>query len=218
MMQYNKIGWTAFEVKQSMQSMNIYLLRHGETDWNIEKRFQGQRDIPLNANGISQIEKSAEILAEMIDGVDHILTSPLCRAQKTAQTAADKLGFDKKNIEIAPLFIERAFGEGEGVAGDDLWDETVIAQFQGAETLDELCCRAQAALQMTAKEYSGKNVLVAAHGAILRAVLAAVLGRQFVYEEKKMKLESGCVHWLQYDSVSWKVYKCDLGEKQWKKI
>jgi len=33
-----------------------------------------------------------------------------------------------------------------------------------------------------------------------------------------MKLESGCVHWLQYDSVSWKVYKCDLGEKQWKKI
>ena len=198
--------------------MKIYLLRHGETDWNIERKFQGQQDILLNANGISQIERSAQILSEMVPCVDQILTSPLGRALKSAEIAAQKLNFPKDQILIEPLFIERAFGEGEGVVSRDLWNEAEIAQFEGAETLDALCGRAQLALQKMTDEYAEKDILIASHGAILRAVLAAVLGRKRVYEEIRMKLESGCVHMLQNENGIWQVFKCDLDETQWKRI
>ena len=198
--------------------MNIYLLRHGETDWNIEKRFQGRRDIPMNANGVQQIERSAQVLASLIPDVDVILSSPLVRAKKTAEIAADRLGYAKEDIVIEPMFIERGFGEAEGVASEDLWNEEVIARYAGVESLDDLCERAKSALEKVTEQYAGKTVLVAAHGAILRAVLAAVLGRKNVYEVAKMKLESGCVHLLKYEDGAWSAFKCDIGEVVFKKL
>jgi len=198
--------------------MNIYLLRHGQTDWNIEGRFQGRMDIPLNAQGVCQIEKAMEVFAGMQPKVDVILTSPLVRAKKSAEIAAGKLGYVSEDIISEPLFIERSFGEAEGQITAQMWNEDVISQFAGAELQDQICDRADLALQKVAERYSGKNVLVAAHGAILKAVLAAVLGRQEVYEIRKMKLESGCIHRLTLKDGIWKAYKLDMNAAAFKEI
>ena len=192
--------------------MNIYLLRHGETDWNLEGRFQGRMDIPMNDNGGAQIQRSMDALAALSPDVEVILTSPLSRARKSAESAADKLGICRDEIVIAPDFIERAFGEAEGTVTTQMWDEQVIASFAGSEKKDEVCDRAQQALFAAAEQYTGKNILIAAHGAILKAVIAAVLGRQEVYENRRMKLESGCIHLLQYNDGLWSAWKLDQTE------
>ena len=189
--------------------MNIYLLRHGETDWNIEGRFQGRMDIPMNDNGIAQIRRSMEALAAVSPEVDVILCSPLSRARQSAEIAADSLGISRQDIVIAPAFIERAFGEAEGTVTTQMWDEQVIASFAGSEKTEEVCDRARQALFAAAEQYAGRNILIAAHGAILKAVLAAVLGQKEVYECRKMKLESGCIHLLQYEDGIWSARKLD---------
>ncbi len=86
--------------------MNIYLLRHGETDWNLEGRLQGHEDIGMNQNGINQIEKAAEVLAGCMQNVDVIISSPLSRARKSAEIVAGRLDYKKEDIVTDPLFIE----------------------------------------------------------------------------------------------------------------
>ena len=198
--------------------MNIYLLRHGQTDWNLESRFQGRMDIPMNENGMAQIRKSTDVLASMISDVDVILSSPLTRARQSAEIAADRLSYPKENIVTDPMFIERAFGEAEGQVTTAMWDEAVISQYAGAELRDEVCDRAEKALQRVAETYAGKNVLIAAHGAILKAVIAAVLGREYVYEVRKMKLESGCVYLLKLENGVWEAFKCDMEEAVFEEV
>lgn len=74
---------------------NIYVFRHGETDYNVQKRMQGYLDIPLNANGIAQAHELANKLSNI--KLDCIYSSPLSRAAETARIVADA-----KNIKIIP--------------------------------------------------------------------------------------------------------------------
>jgi len=69
---------------------NFYFLRHGQTNWNVEGRFQGHTDIPLNDTGLSQGARRRGILARC--PVDLIIASPLMRARKTAEIVAEDLG------------------------------------------------------------------------------------------------------------------------------
>ena len=66
--------------------MHIYLMRHGQTDWNIVHRMQGRSDIPLNATGLKQARTAAHGMDKL--PIDRILTSPLRRARQTAQAVA----------------------------------------------------------------------------------------------------------------------------------
>lgn len=90
--------------------MDIYLIRHGETDWNKVKRLQGITDIPLNAYGIELAEKTAEGLKDV--PFDRIYTSPLIRAYKTAEIIRRD-----RPIEIIPTegLLEISFGDYEGL-------------------------------------------------------------------------------------------------------
>ncbi len=80
----------------------INLIRHGETEWNVEGRYQGQADPPLNANGLEQAHQLAGLLQDL--GIDVLYTSPLKRALQTAQVLADRLGvlmkLDDRLMEI----------------------------------------------------------------------------------------------------------------------
>ena len=93
----------------------FYFLRHGQTDWNVEGRFQGHTDMPLNEVGVSQAHLAARALASC--PVDMLVTSPLTRALQTAAIVAEHL--DK------PLFVdgelkERHFGSFEGLVVNDV--------------------------------------------------------------------------------------------------
>lgn len=94
----------------------IVFLRHGETDWNVEGRLQGQRDIPLNAKGRKQALRNGEVIAREIPdaaGFDFV-ASPLGRARETMEIARAAMGLDPKAYDIDARLVEITFGELEG--------------------------------------------------------------------------------------------------------
>jgi probable phosphoglycerate mutase len=98
----------------------LYYLRHGETDWNVEGRLQGQRDIPLNALGRKQAVKCGDILRDLFvrdnlnpAGFDFIC-SPLGRARETMELARADLGLPPQDYRIDERLTEVTFGEWEG--------------------------------------------------------------------------------------------------------
>lgn len=94
---------------------DFFFLRHGQTDWNVQGRFQGHSDIPLNATGLAQAESAAAALEGC--GVDLIVASPLIRARKTAEIVAHRLG---KTPVFDDELMERRFGRFEGLVVNEV--------------------------------------------------------------------------------------------------
>ena len=188
--------------------MNIYLLRHGETDWNKEGRLQGHTDIMLNQKGRKQIGRSAEILAKLPVDFDLIISSPLLRARESAEITADRLAYPKENIVMEPLLVERSFGEAEGFMVTELgkkysFDQSLfpLYQYPGAEPMEELFNRAYSVFDKIVNIYGDKkNILVAAHGAILYAILTAVTDGKIAYFGKTTRFDPGSLHLIRYQN------------------
>lgn len=147
----------------------FYLVRHGETDWNLEGRFQGIEDIPLNETGLRQAEECGEGLKTTSIPFDCVVTSPLQRASVTAETIARSVEIHK--IHTDKRLIERDFGKVSGrkrevreqmlASGEDLMmeEESAVAE----------------RMQQVLTEFSGKgyhHVLLVSHGASIRALLS----------------------------------------------
>ena len=95
-------------------SVRLVIWRHGQTDWNIENRFQGHSDIPLNSVGHYQAEHAAKILEAMKP--THIIVSDLIRAQQTAEKLATRVGLP---IQTDPRLRETNGGNWEGKTGTE---------------------------------------------------------------------------------------------------
>lgn len=186
--------------------MNVYLLRHGETDWNKEGRIQGHTDIPLNDNGRAQIARTAEGLAGVCHGVDAILCSPLSRARESAYIAAEKLDYPTDRIIVEPLFIERSFGEAEGLTAAQREEKypnyhysDIDYVFPGMEPFEKLIERAQNVFHKTMHTYKDKgNILIVSHGAMLAAVITAVADRKIPYFSDALSLDSASLFRVGY--------------------
>lgn len=179
--------------------MNIYLLRHGETDWNKEGRLQGHTDIPLNSTGRRQICNAAEVLADLPEPIDLILSSPLVRAYESAQIVADRLSYKKENIVVEPLLIERGFGLGEGLTVAERKDKFPDGIFPEMESYEDLIERAHSVFDKIVETYEGReNILAVSHGAILTAVLTAVTNGEIAYGGKKVLFDQGSIHLVRY--------------------
>ena len=94
----------------------IVFLRHGETDWNVEGRLQGQQDVPLNANGRAQARRNGETLRGAVEGVAafDFVASPLGRARETMEIARAAMGLDPKAYRVDHRLREVTFGRWEG--------------------------------------------------------------------------------------------------------
>jgi len=150
------------------------LVRHGQTDWNAERRLQGATDIPLNDVGRVQARDAVAVLAPY--EWDAIVSSPLSRAAETADLIADGLGLTVSRR--IPELTERSFGPAEGMqAGPELEALRVPGGFKGAESEDEAAGRGLAALESLAEEFRGQRVLVVAHGTLLRVSLSRAIGQ-----------------------------------------
>ena len=161
--------------------MKLFLIRHGQTDWNILGKYQGQTDIPLSAEGLRQAERLAQHFPS--DTLDIIYASDLQRAVMTAQRLARKFS--------APVKVEKAlrelnFGAWEGLTYQEIaqrWPQEVEhlfgapekLQIPGGETFLTLQQRAMEKMREIRTENEGKNVAVVAHGAITKAILTALL-------------------------------------------
>jgi broad specificity phosphatase PhoE len=148
----------------------ILLARHGETDWNLERRVQGHTDRPLNETGRAQAFALADRLST--ESLDAVYSSDLARARETAAVIAGRHGLDV--IETSDL-REKDFGSWEG-----LTDTEIMARFPNAqrgewgdgESRAELADRVVAALTEIAAAHFGGRVLVVTHGGPMRAALA----------------------------------------------
>ena len=92
--------------------MKIYLIRHGETDWNHVNRFQGREDIELNEAGIAQAVRCGQTLQGL--GIEAVYTSPLKRAHCTGEEIAAQIGLSRDGVEPMQELIERDLGPFSG--------------------------------------------------------------------------------------------------------
>ncbi|MGP4032891.1 histidine phosphatase family protein [Pseudarthrobacter sp. 1C304] len=150
------------------------LIRHGQTDWNAERRLQGSTDIPLNDVGRGQARDAAVALAGT--EWDAIVSSPLGRAAETADLIAAGLGLAV--ARRVPELTERSFGPAEGLQdGPELDALRIPGGFRGAESEEAAADRGLAALEALAEEFRGGRVLVVTHGSLLRVSLSRAAGR-----------------------------------------
>ena len=149
----------------------IYLVRHGETEWNRQQRIQGSTDIPLNETGRAQARATGQLLAEFEPSV--IFTSPLSRASETASIMSRLLALPTP-IGV-PGLVERNYGAAEGLdyleVEDRFPDRSLVP---GQESKRDLVTRSLLAVLGIARKHDGAPIVVVAHGGVIRAILGEI--------------------------------------------
>ncbi|MBR2831037.1 histidine phosphatase family protein [Candidatus Saccharibacteria bacterium] len=155
--------------------MKLFLVRHGQTDWNISNKAQGQADIPLNATGILQAEELREKLKNY--QFDKCYVSPLKRAVQTAEIAVG----DRMDLVFDDNLKERYFGELEGTdpktwEGDNCDRKTNI-NTGGMEPILDVLTRSKMVLErIKAENPPDAKVLVVGHGVLLKTLHFNIVG------------------------------------------
>lgn len=154
------------EKKRRKDTMRILITRHGQTDWNLEHKVQGKADIDLNETGKKQAEETREKLWN--EKIDLIICSPLKRAKQTAEIMNQG-----RNIPILydDRISERNFGELEGKRQEEFdfhgfWSYERNLSYERAENIRIFFERVYAFLDEIQQTYSGKNILLVAHGGV----------------------------------------------------
>jgi broad specificity phosphatase PhoE len=166
----------------------LLLVRHGETDWNRDGRWQGGSDTSLNDLGREQ----AQALAEQLDGsIDVVYSSDLARARETAEIVAAELGLE---VRVDPRLRERSFGSWEGLTTSEIedrfadshrrWREGVCAGADDAETFEDFSARVNDFLADVLRLHPGENVLVISHGGSIRVIHALAAGVDYVRDHR----------------------------------
>jgi len=157
----------------------IYLVRHGETDWNVRGLLQGQSDIPLNKEGEKQAIEAAKKYFKKIKFAA-IFSSDLLRAKRTAEIIALE---KRMAVETSKLLRERDFGPFEGKHWQEVEKDLrmSIKEFRilsdkladklGIESDEKMMERFLRFLRQVALVYAGKNVLLVTHGSVMRVFL-----------------------------------------------
>ena len=161
----------------------VYLLRHGETDWNSEQRIQGNTDISLNVNGLNQARQAADYLSKF--DIEAIYSSHLSRAYETASIIATKL--QKPHFRDKEL-TEVNRGRWEGSRWDDIKIEYIDylpkwlnnlenIPAPGGESYGQVQVRVvRAYKRIISKHREDSNILIVSHGIAIKTLIAYVLG------------------------------------------
>lgn len=166
------------------KSHRFFLMRHGETDWNREFRYQGISDVALNDDGLEQARRLAVRLSPIVPS--RVFASPLMRAARTAEIIAEH-GARAVKVELLPELSEISFGIWEGLTIPEIreldaetFERWRVAPFscapRGGETFEEIRARAQTlAGDIRAGARPGEATFIVAHGGLLRALIAAMM-------------------------------------------
>lgn len=167
-------------MSKSTSPLQVVLWRHGQTDWNVENRFQGHSDIPLNKVGEYQVTQAAEVLAGLKP--NRIISSDLIRAQATAAALANLTNL---KVEINPGLRETNGGLWEGKTGSEnraTHGELFANWYEGGdepagvtgERRSEVAKRAVSVIEKETANFSGTIVFVT-HGGTVRSILGSIL-------------------------------------------
>lgn len=186
--------------------MKFYLLRHGQTRWNIEGKIQGKTDIPLNEAGLSQ----AGFLAAAMEGcgAKALYSSPLLRARQTAEEVAEKTGL---TVRVLPELQEVDFGLWEGnnwaFIGQNYPEDYKKWEINPAGTTptggeDRRSCqeRIRNAVEQVIKESAGGDVIIVAHGGILVYIISYLLRNQS--EKREIIVKNASISVIHYNEIT----------------
>ena len=136
---------------------DLYLVRHGETDWNRARRIQGLTDIPLNDTGREQARLTGSLLTRR--PITRVFASPLVRARETAEIIARELGLPEP--ELRDAFVERDYGAAEGMGFHEIDVRYPPGtDVPGRESREAVAERVLPALQALAAEHPGEALVV----------------------------------------------------------
>ena len=195
-----------------MSTTRICFVRHGETNWNAERRMQGHIDIPLNANGISQAERLANALIRVKHSFDVIYSSDLERALHTANAVARALSLD---VQITPRLRERNVGKLQGlllaeapVLLPEIWQRHIARELDhdlgGGESIRTFHQRMQDILELFLNEHRGQSVLAVSHGGSLDMIYRIVT-QQALDAERVAVVPNTSLNWITHDGSTWSV-------------
>lgn len=165
----------------SARGTRVTLIRHGQTEWNLQGRFQGAQDSPLTARGIKQAQATRARVAAL--GASAVYTSDLLRAQRTAEILTHELSVP---LYVDPRLRERSFGLFEGKTTDEMRAQHPheFAQMKGSdpayavpggESKTEVLARLCPFLAELTERHAGEHVVLVSHGATLSVLFKHVL-------------------------------------------
>jgi len=196
------------------QHPKIYLIRHGETDWNAERRYQGQSDVPINANGRNQARRNGVRLRTLLPDIAQAryISSPLGRTCETMRIVRGELGLSPGEFEIDDRLLELSYGTWQGQLLSDLprtdpgaLEARSADPFQwrpgGGENYTDLTKRLTDWLENLARD---EHYVVVSHGGVSRALRYLLLeniepGEVLNLEvphDRVLLLENGTATWL----------------------
>jgi broad specificity phosphatase PhoE len=174
----------------------LVLVRHGETEWNRDGRWQGGSDTQLNDLGREQARMLAK---ELDDRIDVVYSSDLSRARETADIVASKLGLE---VRVDPRLRERSFGSWEGLTTAEIeerfadshrrWRDGASAGADDAETFEDFFTRVNGFLADLLRLHAGENVLVISHGGSIRVIHAIAAGVDYVRDHRLIPSVPNC--------------------------
>lgn len=174
----------------------IYIVRHGETNWNREGRLQGGTDTTLNENGIQQA-KDCRSYFEKIK-CDAIFTSTLKRASTTATIMNETLHLP---IFLLKEFAERTFGKAEGLTYEERMRAYPQKVYPNQETIEQLKIRIASGLEQIYHQYPDGKVILVTHGAVIHTLFTMV-GNPETFPQSA-RLSNGGVSTIHNENGKW---------------
>lgn len=181
----------------------IYIIRHGETSWNLETRAQGMTNIKLSDKGILQAKYLAKRMKNY--NIDVIYSSDLDRALSTAEMIAREYEYP---VNIIPELREMSFGNWEGLTNQEIqskykeaytvWrNKPHEAVIPGAENLVDVQKRGLQALHRLVSENQNKNIAIISHGTAIKAILLGLMDIDLSYFYK-IRQDNTCINLIEF--------------------
>ncbi|HWT53700.1 MAG TPA: histidine phosphatase family protein [Rhodocyclaceae bacterium] len=189
-------------------STRVCIVRHGETDWNAERRIQGQIDIPLNATGRQQAQAAARGLAQQSFAA--IYSSDLQRAYDTAAAASALLGLP---VQAETGLRERHYGEFQGLTQDEIKARADFERyikrdasfaFGNGESLAGFAERIKRTLNALAQRHTGDSILIFAHGGVLDVIYRIATHRP-LETARDFPIPNAALNWIEIGNPDWQL-------------
>jgi probable phosphoglycerate mutase len=187
---------------------HICLIRHGETDWNVSKRIQGQTDIPLNETGVRQALAMAFSAAHHHFNV--IFSSDLMRAHETAKMLAERRGLE---VRTTPQLRERHYGIFQGItaaegkerypAAYDCYNSRDLDyDFETGESMHTFAARVEAAIADLVRHHANQTIAVISHAGVLDIVRRKATGSP-LHTPRDFIIPNCALNWFRIDEHGW---------------
>jgi broad specificity phosphatase PhoE len=192
----------------------LLLIRHGETPWNRDRRWQGHADVPLSVEGFAQAARLADHLRTQRAAIGVIYSSDLRRAHDTARKLAEALEAD---LVVDSVWREIEVGRWTGLSRDEIkerfaeeWRRIAAGEDLprgGGETFAAFSLRIVEALDCLRRRHTGQTVAIVTHGGVIRAALLHALGLSWPRLREVAAVDNAALSELLWDGSAWTVLR-----------